>query len=144
MAMAAMVGWWRRHHPPGRPDTAMHLRSIPLLLLPLLAACGEPPRDLTIAEFEQALAEAGLLIESRQTYRHERIEAIDGLGLGVGGDIIEVYDFDLCTGVGREAIRRYHRGGVMGREALRRRNLLLISREEHPEWSRVESVFRSL
>lgn len=122
----------------------MPCRILAIAVVLLLSACTEVPRDLTIADFERALAAAGISVEDREPYLHFRIDAMDGRGLRAGGGMVEVYEFDLCMGAARQAIRRFHADGIMGRETLRRRNLLLVAREEHPQWERVEQVFRSL
>lgn len=115
-----------------------------VLLGGLLAACGDPQQHLTPADLANALEREGLAVAERETYAHAVIEAIDGRGLRVNGDLIEVYEFDLCVASGREAIVRTEDDGVRDRAVIRRHNLVLVENTGHRHWEVVRRVFLEL
>lgn len=87
---------------------------------------------------------AGLEVTARRTYLSAPIDAIDGRGLRVAGDWIEVYEFDLCVRSGREGIQRVTGQGVRGRAVMRRHNLVLVVHEQHPRWEGIQERFEAL
>lgn len=117
---------------------------LPGALALLLGACADPPRHVDIAAFERELVAAGLAVTAQRTYLSAPIDAIDGRGLQVAGDWIEVYEFDLCVRSGREGIERVIAAGVRDRAVVRRHNLVLVVHGQHPRWDVIQERFEAL
>ena len=125
--VAAWLQWW-----------------LPGALALVLAACADPPRHVDIDAFERSLDAGGLEVTAQRAYLSAPIDAIDGRGLRVAGDWIEVYEFDLCVRSGREGIRRVTDAGIRDRAVVRRHNLVLVVHEQHPGWDEIQERFEAL
>lgn len=117
-----------------------------IFLLILLYGCTEAAdqRQLSIDEFLSTLELNGLKVGEKSIKAYGLIMAIDGTGVKVNDESLEVYQYDTTIKSGKDAIKKWEVEGIMGQPVIVNRNLLIIKKPKHPEWQRIVNVFNDL
>lgn len=117
-----------------------------IIFLLLLAGCTDATdqRQLSIDEFLAALESNGLTVGDKSNKAYGLIMAVDGTGVEVSDDTLEVYQYDTTIKSGEEAIKMWQAEGIMGQPVIVNKNLLIIKKEKHSKWDRVVSIFNDL
>ncbi len=112
----------------------------------ILIGCGitQNRKQITIETFTNALESNGMSIGERSEKLYGLLMAIDGYGIEVNGDFIEVYQFDTTIKSGKEAIEKWNKEGFMGQPVIVRKNLMMFLNKNHKNWKQIENIFNSL
>ena len=100
--------------------------------------------QLQLTDVTDALTNSGMTIGEKREKLYQMIQAIDGYGVEVNGDVILVYQFDTTISSGRDAIDKWKRDGVGGQPVVVNKNLMLAVDLKHKDWGSILSIFNSL
>ena len=117
-----------------------------VFLLLLLSGCtnAADQHQLSIGEFLSALELNGLKVGEKSDKAYGLIMAVDGTGVKVNDESLEVYQYDTTIKSGKEAIKKWNAEGIMGQPVIVNKNLLIIKKPKHPEWERIVDIFNGL
>lgn len=122
-------------------------KLLPLIIVVFLfsvAGCGSSNEQLQLTDFTNALANSGMTIGEKREKLYQMLQAVNGYGVEVNGDVILVYQFDTTISSGRDALDKWKRDGVMGQAVVVNKNLMLFVDLKHKDWDSILSIFNSL
>lgn len=108
-----------------------------------LSACASPAEQKTIDGLVQHFTASGLDVGERSEKFYSLIGAENGFGVEIGGEEVEVYQFNLSITSGREMLETLQRDGFMGGAVQVQDNLVMFESKQHPQWSEILTAFQS-
>ena len=110
----------------------------------LIFGCKSSNVQLEITDYLNVLENDGMSIGEKNPKLFHMIQAVDGYGVEINGDTIEIYKFDTTITSGRDAIEKWKHDGIMGRPVVVRKNLMLFVDKKHEDWNFILENFNSL
>lgn len=122
------------------------MKHLLVWLMLFVAGCGNAQNNeqITLQQFVDAMNSAGLETGQKSEKMFGMIMAIDGFGIDVNGDQIQVYQYDTSIKSGQDLVGKFAEEGIMGRRAVVSKNLLMMEDAKHPDWERILAVFNSM
>lgn len=101
-------------------------------------------KELLIRDYFDLVKSEGYSLGDKQHKMYQFLMAVDGYGMKVDGETIEVYEFDLSVKTGQTALEKLKTDGFMGSGIIVNKNLALMKKKKHPKWEELKELFLSL